>query len=87
MDETLLFLQALYEFMKKRHIVCSFDHLPQPDCTFWEQITLVQTTEDHKTLEEIAAYLREDISDFQCIEKITALIASRGFNTIPRHDF
>ncbi|MDY3985076.1 hypothetical protein [Dysosmobacter sp.] len=87
MDEQMCFLQALAKFMDREGISCSFDCLPRLDRPFWDNILQEQKTEDRKTLEQIAALLRENTSDFHCIDKILLLVERRGFDTFPRHDF
>ena len=87
MDENFLFLQALYQFMKKEQIRCTFDHSLPLDRAFWDQTAEERTADDRKALEAIANCLRRNTSDFLCIEEITFLVESRGFDTSPRHDF
>ena len=40
-----------------------------------------------QTLAAIAACLREDTTDFDCIDRIIALLESQGLSILPRHDF
>ena len=87
MHEQMCFLQAVAKLMDREGIRCYFDCLPSLDRDFWDRILEEQKTEDRRTLEEIAALLRENTSEFRCIDGIIILLEGRGFNTIPRHDF
>lgn len=87
MNEQLLFFQALAKFLDKEQIRVSFDHPPKPDRAFWEDAADAQKNEDRAALEKIAECLRENTSDFECVEKITYIIEGRGFDSLPRHDF
>ncbi len=87
MNEKLLFLQLLAKFMDREDITCTFNYPPPLDRAFWDEVLQCQETEDRKTLEQIAACLRKNTSDFHCIENITFLVSQRGFDTSPRHDF
>ena len=87
MNEQLLFFQALAKFLDKERIRVSFDRPPKLDRTFWEDADDAQKNEDRAALEKIAECLRENTSDFECIEKITCIMEDRGFDSLPRHDF
>ena len=87
MNEQLLFFQALAKFLDKEQIRVSFDRPPKLDRTFWEDADDAQKNEDRAALEKIAECLRENTSDFECVEKITRIMEGRGFDSLPRHDF
>lgn len=87
MYDRLLFLQALAKFVEHESIDISFSCPPPLDRSFWDEVLQSQQTEDRKALEQIAACLRRNTSDFRCIEEIEFLVSARGFDTSPRHDF
>lgn len=87
MCNQLLLLQSLAKWMERERINVSFCCPPAPDRAFWANVLQEQKNEDYQTLEQIAACLRKDTSDFDCIEEIEALVAQRGFDTAPRHNF
>ena len=88
MDEnTMRFAQLLAEWMDREGVTCTFAAEPRPDRRLWDQILQREGARDRETLEEIAACLRRDATDFECVEEIMALLAGRGLSTSPRHDF
>lgn len=87
MDDQLLFLQFIYEAMEKTGITCSFDVPLKENPAFWDQAAKLRETADREALEEIAACLREDTTDFLCMEQIIFIVERRGLSTTPRHDF
>lgn len=88
MNNQLLFFQTLFQMMEREGISFSFDgYTPAVDHTFWDRLTACRNTDDRRLLEDIAACLREDTSDFLCIDQIICLLSDGGFDTGPRHDF
>lgn len=87
MYDRLLFLQALAKWMEREHINVFSTYLPPLDRDFWGGILRFQESKDRRVLEQIAASLRKNTSDFRCIEEIKFLVSTRGFDTSPRHDF
>jgi len=83
----MLLLQSLAKWMDWEGIEVEFRCPPDPDRAFWDDILQEQANGDRKALEDIAACMRKDTSDFDCLEEIEALLNRRGFDTIPRHDF
>lgn len=60
---------------------------PRLDPALWDRLLQQLGESDHQTLAAIVNCLREDTSDFCCIDKIIALVEEQGFDTTPRHDF
>lgn len=88
MDDRLLFLQSIAKMMEEQGIVCRFDcHTPRLDRDFWDGLAVCRQTDDRRLLENIARCLRQDTSDFHCIDQIIALLERTGYSTVPRHDF
>ena len=83
----LIFLQTLADFLDEEGITCVFDKPVTPDPAFWTQAAGEAESESRRTLEAIAACLREDTTDFACIDRIIALLEAQGLSTAPRHDF
>ena len=83
----LAFLQALAGFLDQQSITCTFDRPPAQDLSFWSAAAGKAESSAAQTLADIAACLREDTTDFDCIHRIIALLESQGLSTLPRHDF
>ena len=83
----LAFLQALAGFLDQQGITCTFDRPPAQDPSFWSATAGKAESSAAQTLAAIAACLREDTTDFDCIDRIIALLESQGLSTLPRHDF
>ena len=87
MTDRFLFLQLISKLMDEELMTCSFDCPPPLDREFWDRMTNCMQTEDHKTLEHIAAILRSGKSDFFCVENIRCLLTARGFDVGDCHDY
>lgn len=80
MNDRFLFLQLFSKFLDYEQIDVAFQCPPPLDRSFWDKMTRCMETEDHKTLEAMAAILRANHSDFYCMEKFRFLLRSRGFD-------
>lgn len=87
MTDRFLFLQLISKLMDKERVDCSFACPPPLDREFRDGMAGCMQTDDHRTLEDIAAILRSDASDFDCVEEIRDLLYRRGFHIDNRHDF
>ena len=72
-NANLIFLQTLADFLDEEGITGVFDKPVTPDPAFWTQAAGEAESESQRTLEAIAACLREDTTDFACIDRIIAL--------------
>ena len=73
-NANLIFLQTLADFLDEEGITCVFDKPVTPDPAFWAQAAGEAESESRRTLEAIAACLREDTTVFACIDRIIALL-------------
>lgn len=87
MDNRILFLQRLSQFLQRELIDISFQCPPPLDRDFWDETAGRIQTGDRETLEAVAAVLRSGDSDFLCVDQIADLLRSQGFDTGACHDF
>lgn len=87
MTDEQLFLQLMAHTMRQHGASVSFSHATAFNAGPAEEPPLAHHTAEAEALKAIAAALREDTRDFECIDKIIDILESLGYTTLPRHDF
>ena len=87
MTDEQLFLQLMAQAIRYYGVKFSFAYTPPIDPALTEALALRQRSAETDALEAIAAALREDTSDFACVDQIIGILEKLGYTTVPRHDF
>lgn len=82
-----LLLRLLLAEMEEYGAEITFTTPPRADPALPDALLNGQASAEADALSAIAACLREDISDFTCIDRITGILEPLGYDTLPRHDF